>query len=267
MEIPSKVNGVPVSDLKPTANVSVETIVQIANVAEPQSGLIATAQLTRHGLAPEDVAGLVTVGYLVDTYYAEDVWRIAGTTEHNHEAIHATWIAAREHGRNQGASGQLTAAGETAAVLLDIGDYWPTTFEFVAEDPAAYVGFDGIEVRLMSLDRLEVFPIHGIPTMTRKRTIVDLVEARRDLSLLANALRDIGHSGRPISLRSMSELLDPLAPEHCPWGDDGEAFTTHLYELAGLDHDGLPRSAGGTTGARPDADPVNKKPQAGENIS
>jgi len=244
--------------------VGVSTIVQIADCAESQSGLIATGQLLRLGLTPTDVAGLVAAGYLMDTYYVEDVWRIAGTTERDHEAVHATWLAASEHGRGRGATAPLIAAGETAAVLLDIGDYWPTTFEFVTEDPAPYCGFDGIDVRPMQLDRLDTLLVRGIPAMTPARAITDLVATHGDHSLIARALHDAVWKHYPVGPRDLDPFPAPLAAEHGHGEGDGAALRRALYQLAGMDVDGFPVKGGGTTGAPAFTTDRETEPPAGQ---
>ena len=51
---------------------------------------------------------------------------------------------------------------------------------------------------------------HGLPVTTIERTVTDLVEARTDLSLVADVVRDAAQTRR-LDTNRLKELLGPLA--------------------------------------------------------
>lgn len=76
--------------------------------------------------------------------------------------------------------------------------------------------------------------------MTIERTIADLVEDLKDLSLIADALRDASGK-RTLDLDRLRELLAPLAERNGFRKDDGRALLDRLMEIAGIDVDSLAR--------------------------
>ncbi|MFC5433515.1 hypothetical protein ACFPJ2_07435 [Microbacterium suwonense] len=75
--------------------------------------------------------------------------------------------------------------------------------------------------------------IDGLPTMTVERAIADLVEAREDPSLVADALWHAVQNGTLLAPHRLTQLLDPLARRN------GEVTGAELGErmmlAAGLD--------------------------------
>ena len=91
-----------------------------------------------------------------------------------------------------------------------------------------------IRYRQRQLDSADVTIVNGLPVTTLERTVADLVEARTDLSLVADALGDAARM-RQLDLNRLAELLAPLAARTGFRKDDGEALLARLMEFAGLD--------------------------------
>lgn len=70
--------------------------------------------------------------------------------------------------------------------------------------------------------------------MTIERTIADLVEDRKDLSLVADATRD-GSGERILDLDRLRQLLVPLAERNRFGKGDSRALLDRLMEIAGID--------------------------------
>ena len=64
---------------------------------------------------------------------------------------------------------------------------------------------------------------HGLPVTTIERTVTDLVEARTDLSLVADVLRDAAQTRR-LDTNRLIELLGPLAARNGLRKGDGAAL-------------------------------------------
>jgi hypothetical protein len=77
-----------------------------------------------------------------------------------------------------------------------------------------------------------------MPTMTIERTIADLVDDLKDLSLVADALRDASGK-RILDLDRLRDLLAPLAARNGFRKGDGRALLDRLMEIAGIDIDSL----------------------------
>lgn len=75
------------------------------------------------------------------------------------------------------------AAGVTAAIIHEIGDFFLDGFDFMV--PARKgTRLPGVRLRIRQLTRDEVIPVQGLPTLTVERTLADLVELGTDLSLV-----------------------------------------------------------------------------------
>lgn len=96
-----------------------------------------------------------------------------------------------------------------------------------------------IRLRVRELHAADVTYIDGLPTMTVERTIVDLVEAREDPSLIADALRHAVQNGTHLAPRRLAQLLEPLARRN---GEvNGADLGERLMLAAGLDETWIAR--------------------------
>ncbi len=233
-------------------------LASLCEVASDQWGLVTADQIEGLGISLVARETLVATGLLVWTF-VDDVWRFSGASEHQKEILFATWLATG----GPRARNTLVAAGETAADLWGMGDYLPRRFEFVSALPTTTV-LTGVDVRHQQLDRDDVLPVQGLPSLTPAGTIGDLVATYGDLSLVARALNDAAWKHYLVRPQDLDPYLVPLAEENGYAEGDGAALRRHLYTLANLTEDGFPERSGGTTGARNGADSDKQKPQAGE---
>lgn len=80
-----------------------------------------------------------------------------------------------------------------------------------------------VSYRQRQLEPGDVTITHGLPVTTIERTVTDLVEARTDLSLVADVVRDAAQTRR-LDTNRLKELLGPLAARNGLRKGDGAAL-------------------------------------------
>ena len=107
------------------------TFARLGELASQRWGLVTTAQALEAGVARPTLTRLANSGALIRV--ARGVYRLAGAPEHEQEAILATWLALGGADRPRTDTGvpPVVAAGQTAAQLHGIGDWFPGQLEFV----------------------------------------------------------------------------------------------------------------------------------------
>lgn len=166
--------------------------------------MITTAQAMAAGVPRKVLSGLVASGAI--ERLAQGVYRMAGApaAEHKVDGTRVHWLALG------GVTRHVVAAGKTAAALHGIGDWFPAESEFVAPTRRT-TRLSDVRLRIRRLDEEDVVYVDGLPAMTVERTIADLVEAREDPSLIADALQHAVQRGTLLRPRRLAQLLEPLA--------------------------------------------------------
>ncbi|WP_020388485.1 type IV toxin-antitoxin system AbiEi family antitoxin domain-containing protein [Kribbella catacumbae] len=212
------------------------TLVRLGSIAERRWGLVTTAQAEDAGVSRKQLSRMASAGALERV--AQGVYRMAGAPPQDHEAIYATWLAlGGAIAPRTGASvASIVAAGITAAIIHDVGDYFLDGFDFMV--PARKgTRLAGVRLRIRRLTRDEVIPVDGLPTLTVERTIADLVELGTDLSLVAGAVRDAVRADKLVAPGRLASYLDPIAAQR---RSDGISLANDLFELAGVSPEGGP---------------------------
>lgn len=213
----------------------------LAEVTSAQWGMVTSAQAKAHGVTRLELSRLATAGHLVRLVHG--VYRNAGTPSDEFEDLRATWLST-EPGRfateRLGASPLgVTVSGASAARLHRLGDIPADRHEFTTARRRQTQRPD-LRFRQRSLTQQDVTISAGLPVTTIERTIADLVEARTDLSLVADVLRD-AVSKTMVDTATVARLLAPLAGRHGLRNGDGESLLRQLLESAGLDAESLAR--------------------------
>lgn len=208
------------------------TLARLGSIAEQRWGLVTTAQAEEAGVSRKQLSRMASSGAIERV--AHGVYRMAGAPPEDHETIYATWLAlggATTPRTDTGVS-SIVAAGVTAAVVHDAGDFFLEGFDFMV--PARKgTRLPGVRLRIRHLTRDDVIPVDGLPTLTVERTIADLVVLGTDLSLVAGAVRDTVRAGKLVAPERVASYLAPVASRHKMTGD-GEALANDLFELAGV---------------------------------
>jgi predicted transcriptional regulator of viral defense system len=218
-----------------------EVVLRLADGTSSQWGMVTSAQARSLGITRLELSRLAAAGHLVRL--AHGVYRNAGAPSDEFEDLRAAWLST-EPGRfaadrlDDGGAG-LTVSGASAARIHGLGDLPADRHEFTTSE-RRQTQRPEIHYRQRSLTDQDVTVSAGLPVTTVERTISDLVEARADLSLVADVLRDATSKTR-INTASLTRLLAPLAARNGLQRGDGEGLLQRLLESAGVDPESLAR--------------------------
>lgn len=206
-----------------------------------QWGMITSAQARALGVTRLEMSRLAAAGHLVRL--AHGVYRNAGAPSDEFEDLRAAWLSTEPRRfasdrLGDGAAG-LIVSGASAARLHGLGDIPADRHEFTTRQRRQTQRAE-IHYRQRSLTEKEVTVTQGLPVTTVERTVADLVEARIDLSLVADVLRDAVNK-TAIDTSTLAELLAPLAARNGIRSGDGSELLQRLLKSAGLDPGSLAR--------------------------
>jgi hypothetical protein len=211
----------------------------LAELSASQWGMVTTAQAAVLGVERLDLSRLCSAGHL--ERLAQGVYRDAGAPSGEFEGLRAAWLAADSsrtaEQRLIDLSGGAVVMGESAASLHGVGDL-PADRHELSTPIRRQSQRPEVSYRQRQLDPDDVTIAHGLPVTTIERTVADLVEARTDLSLVADVLRDAEQSHR-LDTDRLADLLGPLAARNGLRKGDGAAMLDRLTVLAGLDSGSL----------------------------
>jgi len=214
----------------------------LAELTSYQWGMVTSAQASMHGISRLDLSRLAEAGHL--ERLAHGVYKDAGAPAGRFDDLHAAWLSTDPKAMGEvriknSTNDVVVVAGETAADLHDIGDFRALRHDFVSPTRRQSQRRE-IRYRQRTLDPRDVMLVEGMPVMTMERTIADLVDDNKDLSLVGDALRDAS-SKRTLDLQRLRELLAPLAARDGFKKGDGNALLHRLMEIAGIDVESLSR--------------------------
>jgi predicted transcriptional regulator of viral defense system len=220
---------------------STEALRILAELTSYQWGMVTSAQASMRGVTRLDLSRLTGAGHL--TRLTHGVYMDAGAPGDEFDDLRAAWLSTEPKRlaevRIKDRGNRVVVAGEAATLLHSIGDFQAHQRDFVFHARRQSQRRE-IRYRQRELDPRDVTLVHGLPVMTVERTIADLVEDLKDLSLIAYALRDASGK-RTIDLDRLRELFAPLAERNGFRKDDGQALLDRLMEIAGIDLDSLAR--------------------------
>jgi len=216
------------------------TLGQLGAIAEQRWGMVTTAQAAAVGVSRQQLARMAASGAMERV--AQGVYRMAGAPHQNHEAIYATWLALGGATMPKTPSGtpSLVAAGITAAIAHDLGDFFLDGFDFMVPTRKG-TRLPGVRLRIRRLTREEVGSANGLPVLSVERTIADLVGQWTDLSLVAGVVRDAVLAGRLLAPDRLTTYLDPIARAQMRRDigrGDGRSLADDLFKLAGIAPEG-----------------------------
>ena len=213
----------------------------LAEVTAYQWGMVTAAQASLHSITRLDLSRLAVDGQL--ERIAHGVYKDAGAPGGAHDDLKAAWLSTNPKtmgaARIKDAANGVIVAGESPADLHGIGDFRALRHDFVSPTRRQSQR-SAIRYRQRILDPRDVTLVDGLPVMTMDRTIADLVVDIKDLSLVADALRDAS-SERRLDLQRLRDLLAPLAAREGFRKDDRDALLNRLMEIAGIDIESLTR--------------------------
>ncbi|MBO0855720.1 MAG: type IV toxin-antitoxin system AbiEi family antitoxin domain-containing protein [Nocardia sp.] len=209
-------------------------LARLGSIAEQRWGLFTTAQARGAGVARKQLTRMAAAGAI--ERIAHGVYRMAGAPPREHETIYATWLALGGATSPRTGSGvaPLVAAGTTAAIVHDIGDFLLDGLDYIV--PARKgTRLPDVRLRIRHLVPEDVFPVDGLPTLTVERTIADLVDLGTDMSLVAGSVRDAVQAAKVLSVDRLIGHLDATGRRA------GREVAADLFELAGVHPEGWHR--------------------------
>jgi len=206
----------------------------LGELSSAQWGLFTSAQAAELGVSRLGLSRLAEVGLLERVSHG--VYRDSGAATDKCESLRPAWLSL-EPSLEAGArlvkpERDVVVSGTSAAILHGIGDLREDRFEFATSNRRQTQRTE-LHFTIRRLDRGQVTIRHGLPT-TVERTLSDLIAARTDLTLVAEALGDSMRQGS-INLSELSRQLAPLAARSGPPKNNGNAFVARLLLLTGLD--------------------------------
>lgn len=205
------------------------TVEQLGRIAASRWGLVTTAQAEAAGIPRKTMSRLAATGVL--ERIAQGVYRAAGAPELEHEPIYAAWLALSDLSPTPpGQVPGVVAAGETAAILHGIGDFYPDGSTFIVPSRRG-TRLEGVRLRTRTLQPDEVAFAEGVPALTVERTIADLVDVWTDRSLVADTIADAAAQGKLVAPQRLATYLDTAAAAN--GYSTGAEFADDLLALAG----------------------------------
>ena len=162
----------------------------INDLSSSQKGMFTSAQATSLGVDRMTLSRLVAYGQIEPV--VRGVFRAAAAPMIREEDVYAAWLATDPaipaYLRSFDGSGCVVSLG-TAAWLHGLGELKPepVTFSCLKRRQSRNASIRFIRRALSDKD---VCTVAGIPVTTPRRTILDLLDYREDLSLVAPTLRD-----------------------------------------------------------------------------
>ena len=207
--------------------VSDSTVSRLGVLAERRWGMFTTALAETVGVSRKHLVRMTTSGVL--ERLTQGVYRMAGTPPQDHENIYATWLAlggATSQPTETGAPA-LVAAGVTAAVVHDIGDFFLDGIDFIVGSRKT-TRLPEVRLRIRPLLPADTISVSGLPALTVERTITDLLDLGTDTSLIDDALREAARFGK---ITDPQRLRDDLEAGPARLRDDAGVLLDSLNEV------------------------------------
>ncbi len=158
-----------------------------------QWGMVTAAQARSVGVSRVDVARLIADGALDPVDGAARVYRLAGAPPHpDLDGIRAVWLQLGDArpGPSRLRVPDAVVAGRSAAVVLELGDLLPSSFEFFVDRRRQLRRTDVLLRVRTQLPRGDWAVVDGLPVATVPRIVADLLSANEDGSAVARVCQD-----------------------------------------------------------------------------
>ena len=208
-------------------------VLDLADLAAEQWGLVTTSQARSVGVSPQAVARLSNQGALERMTHG--VYRVTGAPPSQLDNLRAAWLAldpgrrASERLRDQAPA---VVSHRSAAAIHELGDLEADEFEFTSAERKQTRRPD-TRIHRGYVDAREWAVVDGLPVTTVIRTVADLVAAHLDGGHLASVVRD-ALTRRQADDRQLVEVLRQHAHHYNARIGDGEALLSRLLQESGI---------------------------------
>jgi predicted transcriptional regulator of viral defense system len=214
----------------------VSQLLEIAEVASEQWGLVTAAQAARIGVSAQSMARWAREDVL--TRLAHGVYKVAGSPYDPRDDLRAAWLmldpkrTATE--RISAPALDAVISHRSAAQLHGLGDLDADVYEFTVEGRRQTRRKDvRIHTRASAIARESWTLVGGLPVTTVIATIVDLAAAQTDGGHLGGIVRD-AIATAVVDIDRLSEALRPYAHRYGAALGDGEGAVRRFLTEAGL---------------------------------
>lgn len=211
-------------------------LLDLAELASEQWGLVTTAQAASVGTSPQMMARWGNAGALLRLSHG--VYKIAGSSYDALDDLRAAWLMLAP---SQTAAERIRIAPidavvshQSAARVHNLGDLSSDTHLFTVQNRKQSRRPDVvIRRRSGGIDPDSWRLVNGLPTTTVLATIADLAADHVDGGHLAGVVRD-AIATSAVDVRELSEILGPYAERYGAGVGDGEALIERFLSEAGL---------------------------------
>lgn len=194
---------------------TLEAIRALNDIASCQEGMLTTAQAGACGVGRHTLSRLEKAGNI--ERLAKGVYRMGGAPSPREEDVLAVWLSL-DPGRRPGSrpdANSPVAMGATAAWLLELGEVGPVPYEFCSRR-RRQTQRPNVRLRKREIAAADIVLARGIPATSPGRTVLDLIEAGEDLSLVAGVLNDALTRGLVSDEARLAGDVDALGTEAEP---------------------------------------------------
>lgn len=164
---------------------------ELADISASQWGFVTTSQAEQRGVSRMSVSRLAKAGALVKA--AQGVYKDAGSPPEQFDELRAEWLALKPEViaelRLKNLANDFIASGKTAAWLHEVGDLYPTPFEFAIQE-RHQTAKKTVRFVKAQVSAIEVDVVAGLPVTTITRTVTDLLRSKTDLTHIAQVIAD-----------------------------------------------------------------------------
>ncbi|MFI6997259.1 type IV toxin-antitoxin system AbiEi family antitoxin domain-containing protein [Nocardia sp. NPDC050175] len=210
-------------------------LLDLADLAEGQWGLLTTGQAAASGVNPMQLKRYADRGLLIRLRHG--VYRLSGTPESPVEALRAEWLALEPKRSAADRLGDTVPVGvvshRSAAVLQDLGDLDADVHTFTVPRRRNSSRSPELAFRVGTLERADWHRVQGLPVTRPLRTVVDLAATHTDGGHLATVVRDAILTGDTTS-RQVADALRPYAHRYGRRPGDGAGLIRDFIVKAGI---------------------------------
>jgi predicted transcriptional regulator of viral defense system len=214
----------------------VSQLLDVADAASEQWGLMTTAQASRIGVSAQVMARWAREGAM--TRLVHGVYKVAGSPYDPRDDLRAAWLmldpkrTATE--RIAAAELDLVISHRSAAQLHNLGDLDADVYEFTVVGRRQSRRTDvRIHTRATAIPPASWTLVGGLPVTTVLTTIVDLAAVQTDGGHLGGIVRD-ALATAVVNLDNLSEGLRPYAHRYGATLGDGKGLVQRFLTDAGL---------------------------------
>lgn len=208
-------------------------VLDLADRAAEQWGLVTTAQARSLGVSPQAVARLTNQGALERMTHG--VYRVTGAPPSPLDGLRAAWLAlepARRAGERLRDETPAVVSHRSAAAIHGLGNLEADEFEFTSAERKQTRRSD-IRIHRGQINAGEWTVVDGLPVTTVIRTVADLAAAHVDGGHLASVVRD-ALMRQQVDDQQIVAALRLNAHHYGARMGNGEALLSRLLQESGI---------------------------------